>query len=82
MLQQPFFAFAYYQMEDIDSLLDALDEEKRVELVCETKEGKAEGSAATAHDHKETLKQPKLKRARVELDPIVPMKIQGVMNHT
>ena len=25
---------------------------------------------------------PRAKRPRVELDPIIPMKIQGVMNHT
>ena len=80
-LQQPFFAVAHHQtqFQDVDSLLDALEEETRLELQVETKAGKAEGSAATADDHKEELKQ---KRARVELDPIIPLKIQGVMNDT
>ena len=67
------------QSEDVCSLLDALEEERRLELKSEIKEGKAEGSAGTADDHKEKLKP---KRARVELDPIIPMKFQGVMNHT
>ena len=67
------------QFQDHDSLLDALEEETQLELQVETEAGKVEGSAATADDHKEELK-PKL--ARVELDPIIPMKIQGVMNHT
>jgi len=64
----------------MESLIDALaEEETRLEVEFEIKEGKAEGSAATADDHKEKFKP---KRARVELDPIIPMKIQGVMNHT
>jgi hypothetical protein len=67
------------QFQDHDSLLDALEEETQLELQVETEAGKVEGSAATTDDGKEELKP---KRPRVELDPIIPMKIQGVMNHT